>query len=394
MKILLCSLYRPSGQDGVSNSTRQLVSALKVTGVDITVYTTNWGWAKEEMVNQQSAKLKIFKALLNNNFDCSLKMIRHFYKTCSNYDLVHFNSIYSLSTVLGAYFCRKYKIPYIVCPQGNFIPSSVDNYRGIRSVGKKLWFFKIFSRKALLHADKVVCNSELEMKMLCNHIGADNIASINNGLDVEPYRLGVDEGIIKEELGIEGGKPIFLFLGRLAEEKAIPFLLDVWGYVTKKMPQAVLVIGGSSEHGSFEKIKRRVQHLANPETILLPGVIRGDLKKALLRKSKCVLLPSYFESFGIIVLEALISGTPVIASTGTPWKGLEENHFGKWLPWDIKAWGEAMLDISVDKSYHDENFSKRSKQWVNENFNWQNIADKYSNLYEEIAKKREKNDAI
>ena len=119
----------------------------------------------------------------------------------------------------------------------------------------------------------------------------------------------------------------------------------------------------------------------------MPGVIRGEFKNALLQQSKCLLLPSYFESFGNVVLEALASGTPVIASIGTPWKSLEENDFGRWLPWDVKAWVEAIASISEGESYHTDNFSKRSKKWVKDNFNWYNISDKYIDLYRENIQK-------
>lgn len=386
MKILLCSIYLPSGRDGVSNSTRQLVSALVNKGVDVTVYTTDWGWTKEEIMEEQTEKLRVFKALLNNNFDCSIEMLRYFRNTCNDYDLIHFNSIYSVSTVLDSYILRRYHIPYIVCPQGNFVPSSNSHYKVKRSVSKKKLFFRLFSRKALINADKVVCNSGLEMEAVRGEVRSDNIMYINNGLDTSLYCSDVDSRIIKERLGISSDKSIFLFLGRLAEEKAIPFLLDVWEYVIKKLSNAVLVIAGSSEHGSLDRIKERIRRLPYPESVLTPGVVTGDLKIGLLQKSKCLLLPSYFESFGNVVLESLASGTPVIASIGTPWESLEENRFGKWLPWDVKAWGKAMLDISANESFQSGAFSKRSKQWVIEKFNWSTIADRYIELYEEIKR--------
>lgn len=386
MKIIFCSIYLPSGQDGVSNSTRELVSALEDKGVEVVVYTTDWRWSKEEIAKEQSDKVRISKALFNNNFDCSLEMFSYFRNTCKDFDLIHFNSIYSFSTVLGAYISRKYHIPYIVCPQGNFIPSSDGYYKGIRSSIKKKLFFRLFSKKALINANKVVCSSKLEMEAVRSQTNSDNIVYINNGLDSSLYLRDIDEKIIEERLGISSDKSIFLFLGRLAEEKAIPFLLDVWEYVTRKISHAVLVLAGSSEHGSYRKIKKKVERLACTETVLIPGLVTGNLKLALLKKSRCLLLPSYFESFGNVVLESLISGTPVIASIGTPWKILEENRFGRWLPWDIKVWVKAILDISRDGFSENETFSNRTRQWVIDNFSWSNIADRYINLYEEVIR--------
>lgn len=386
MKILICSLYLPSGQDGVSNSTRALVSAVESKGVDVTVYTTDWGWPKEERLKHQSGKLRVFRTPFNNNYDLSFEMIHYVRETCGKYDLIYFRSIYSFATVLGSYLSRRYHIPYIVSPCGNFVPLSGNNYNGVRSIRKKKLFFNLLLRKVLIGADKVICSSEQEMVTIQSLLSSDNITYIHNGLDPSPFCRDIDGDIIKERLGINPDRSIFLFLGRLAEEKAIPFLLQVWDCVSKKLPHALLVIAGSGEHGSYEKIKENVKQLSHPETVLMPGAITGNLKIALLRKSRCLLLPSYFESFGNVVLEALISGTPVIASIGTPWRTLEENNFGKWLPWDVEKWVKAILDTSVNDIYQGEAFYKRSHQWVINNFSWSNIADKYISIFEEIKK--------
>lgn len=188
MKVLLCSLYLPSGRDGVSNSTRQLVSALEDKGVEVTVCTADWGWTEQEVINHQSDKVRVFKALFGNNFDLSLEMLSYFGRACADYDVGHFNSIYSFSTVLGSYFLRRKRVPHVVSPRGNFIPSSVKGGKGVRSAVKKAVFFKLFSRKALVNADKVICSSELEMEALWGQIRSDNIIYINNGLDPLPYQ--------------------------------------------------------------------------------------------------------------------------------------------------------------------------------------------------------------
>ncbi len=383
MKVLLCSIYSPSGGDGVSNSTRQLVSALGKKGVDVIIFTTDWGWKADDIAKFGSDKLHIFKAVFNNNFDFSIGMIKRLYGICKEYDLIHFNSIYSVSTVLGAYASRKSNTPYVVSPQGNFIPS-LKGQEGIRSAGKKMIFFNLFSRRVLINANKVVCNSEPEMESVRSRIKTDNLVCVRNGIDASDYSGALDSNIIEEKLGIKEGTPIFLFLGRLAEEKAIPFLLNVWRRVIQKMPDAVLAICGESDRGSHARIIKMVQKLDKTESVLMPGVVSGELKKALLQKSKCLFLPSYFESFGNVVLEALASGTPVIASRGTPWSVLEEKGFGRWLTWDVNLWEKAISDIVGDSSYQDKEFSERSRKWVTENYNWDNIADQYIKVYKDV----------
>jgi len=368
----------------VSSSTRQLVKALEQKGLDISIFTTDWGWDSEEVLIHKSDKVYVFKANLNNSFDFSVGMIKKIFARLKHFDIIHLNSIYSASTIFGALSAKKNNLPYVVAPQGNFIPSIINKNIGIRSIWKKRIFFELFSRKALQNADKVICNSELEMKSLSRRMKTNNLTFINNGIDCSGFAEVLDDKIIEDELGIKKGTPMFLFLGRLAEEKAIPFLLDAWNCFARKMPDAVLVICGESDRGSHLKIEKKIKSMNKPETVIMPGVVTGKLKNALLQHSQCLLLPSFFESFGCVVLEALGAGIPVIASTGTLWSVLEEERLGRWLPREVQVWADAIYEIANDETFHDDSFSTYSKKWVNDNFSWQKLSDEYVKLYEEI----------
>ncbi|MBO1223364.1 MAG: glycosyltransferase [Candidatus Scalindua sediminis] len=388
MKILIYSIYLPDITDGVSNSTRELVASLIQKDLDVTVCMTDLGWTEKELQKQRSEKLLIFKAWSSSGADFAPDLFVYLMKNCKNFDVVQLHGTFNFPTVFGAYAARISKTPYIVCPRGNFIPTPTIQMHTRNTFFKKL-FFKLFAQKSLTKANWVVCSSDVEWGATKEHIHTDNLAYIPNGLNTSTYLRYVDPTIIKDKLGIEPDRPIFLFLGRLSEEKAIPFLIDVWERTFQKIPEACLVIAGASNRGYEKEIAKRVVNLTYPDSVLLPGVVTGDLKLALLQQSRCLLLPSHFESFGNVVLEALISGTPVIASIGTPWKSLEENGFGKWLPWKIKIWTDTILDISLNEDYQGETFSERSRQWVIDNFNWSTIADRYIKLYETIKHNKE-----
>jgi len=54
--------------------------------------------------------------------------------------------------------------------------------------------------------------------------------------------------------------------------------------------------------------------------------------------------------------------------------------------WDAERWAEAMVTISSDEKYQDENFRKRSQQWVAENYSWSKVAERYVQLYGRVLK--------
>jgi len=383
---LFNSLYLPSEQDGLSLSSRHLVKALIDKGTDVTVYTTSWKWKSSEIIQFNSNKLKIYGAHFDNNFDLSMGAMVSLWRSVRNFDLVHFNSIYSVSTVVGAFLCSTFRIPYVVSPSGNFLPSrDSEENRGISGAAKKMLFFKLFSKNRLKKASMIICQSQSEMEVFQKRTSLHNVTFIPNGLDTSTYFEVVDPTIIDEKLGYGRRRNMCLFLGRFSEEKAIPFLLEAWALVIKRRPDAILVLAGPCDKGFYAHLKSYVEKLANPASVVFPGAVSGDLKVALLQSCKCLLLPSHFESFGNVVLEALASGSPVIASVGTPWQNLELFRFGKWINWEKETWANAILDLMSDDYYNTQAFKNNSRKWVSDNFEWGHIADQYLRLYSNIT---------
>ena len=153
------------------------------------------------------------------------------------------------------------------------------------------------------------------------------------------------------------------------------------------MPEMLLVIGGGGSKNYRTRLMRQIRHIKRRENIFMTGEVRGDLKLALLQHCQCLLLPSYFESFGVVVLESLVSGRPVIASQGTPWGVLEEKNFGRWLAFDKQSWVDAIRKMFIDGTYQGDEFLKRSRKWVIENYDWKDVAQRYLDVYEEILRR-------
>src|SRR3989339_939161 len=221
MRILICSIYSPSGTDGVSNSTRQLVSAMKEKGIHVTVCTTSLGWNENEIETGKTSDVKVFKAMFNNSFEFSLEMLKYLKNRIKDYDFVHFNSLYSFATVVGSHYAREYNVPYLVSPHGNTVPYILSEFIKIRSSIKKALFFRMLSRKSIIKADAVLCSSQTEGNSIGRHLNGKHISVINNGFDLSPFLTGNSEvDIISDRLGISKDKDVFLFIGRLCQKKA------------------------------------------------------------------------------------------------------------------------------------------------------------------------------
>ena len=109
-------------------------------------------------------------------------------------------------------------------------------------------------------------------------------------------------------------------------------------------------------------------------SVFLIGAIDFDEKKMLLNNCDYFTLASEFESFGIVVAEALSSGLPVVISNKTPWKDIEINNYGIFVQNEKESFSQAFQKVQTIKYDKEE-----IKKYVQENYDWKIIVEKFIN---------------
>lgn len=143
----------------------------------------------------------------------------------------------------------------------------------------------------------VVASSFARATMIAGGVHPQKLVVIPYGVDLEHFRPAA----FREK----GGKKRFLFLGSVNARKGVPLLLDAWRELEPVASE--LVIAG--------EVSRGVQSLLNtPENVRFLGRVSKDAIPELMRSCHVLVLPSYFEGFGMVLLEALASGLPIVAS--------------------------------------------------------------------------------
>ncbi len=134
---------------------------------------------------------------------------------------------------------------------------------------------------------------------------------------VEPPESTVTEAKAREKYGIRG-EPVILFLGRFAEEKGLFHLLDAFREIRRSLPDAALVLAGEKERVPGEKVGDRLApFLADPSSgVVATGPVPPENLSALFAVADVLALPSTnsTESFGVVQVEAMLRGVPVVAS--------------------------------------------------------------------------------
>lgn len=255
-------------------------------------------------------------------------------------DLIILQSYLTLGTIVLGHYARKHNIPYILIPHGDLVPS-VDLWHITKRPVAKWLMWLIFARQFLNHAAVVITTSEMEKQRL-QSVGASNrrFHVIPNMLSFPtPEYIENDKDLDCEK---DGKQPLALWLGRVASEKGLELLLECWPEVLSICPAAKLILAGPVSHPrTFRRLQGLQRSLHLEGAVEFIGWVGGEEKHRLLAQARCLVLPSHFESFGNVVVEALSMQTPVVASNETPWPQID-GVAGRWLPRDPHIWARAI----------------------------------------------------
>jgi glycosyltransferase involved in cell wall biosynthesis len=132
----------------------------------------------------------------------------------------------------------------------------------------------------------------------------------------DPPTTGRSAAEARERFGVRGA-PVLLFLGRFAEEKGLPVLVEAFAEVRRRFPRAILLMAGAQDVPGETILERLRSRLADPGSgLVAPGVVPPAEIGDLFAIADVLVLPSInaTESFGLVQVEAMLRGVPSVAS--------------------------------------------------------------------------------
>jgi len=229
-------------------------------------------------------------------------------------------------------------------------------------------------------ADGLIC---------CSHYMAREVAKLfgegPGGVKVIPNGVDVKNLSVKSVTGDQftGKGPKIMFLGRLVPEKGVQVLIEALPLIKEKYPGIVLSIAGK---GPCEADLRSLAHrLGVADSVDFIGFVNDEGRNRLLSESSVAVFPSIYEPFGIVALEAMASGTPVVVSeTGGLSEIISHGIDGiKAPPGRADILARYITEI-LDDPRHAENLRKNAYNKVLERFNWKQIAFDTAGVYMEV----------
>jgi len=231
---------------------------------------------------------------------------------------------------------------------------------------------------------RVVCCSEYMISHVRWAFGLpnDKLVMIPNGVDTKTYDdIGNDLSDFRSKFALPEEK-IVLYVGRLVYEKGIHVLINAVPKVVSKVNAKFIIVGSGYMK---EQLLNIVRSMGLEHKVLFQGFMD---EKSLLKLQKCAdvsVVPSLFEPFGIVALEAMAAKSPVVASdTGGMSEIIDHDVTGvKVYPNnpDSLAWG--INKVLLDDKYR-QSLRENGYKVVQEKYGWEKIAQQTKSTYETI----------
>ncbi len=285
-----------------------------------------------------------------------------------NPDVVHINCCWMPQCAFTQKWAQKLGYRVVLTPHGMLEPWIVKR----NFWTKKLPALVLYQRRAVVKADIIHATAESERANLLK-------LGYNNNIEIVPN--GVEVNNIEIKTSWEKTKKI-LFLSRVHVKKGIEFLIDAAVQLRTELEGYEFIVAGEGEQSYIEELKQRCKEQEVDHLFNFCGGIYGDKKWELFRQADIFVLPTYSENFGIVVAEALASGTPVITTTGTPWEELNAVGCGWCVPPTQDSITVALQQAIVTLPSDLQSMGERGRQQMQENYSTESVAQRMLGVYE------------
>ncbi|MEM2057251.1 MAG: glycosyltransferase [Thermoproteota archaeon] len=276
-------------------------------------------------------------------------------------DLIHAHwTLSAAAALLGRQIHRR---PILVTLQGSDIFQAAN-------VPKGSWITK----NILLRCDCITALSNA-LAEAARSIGVHgrHIHIIPNGVDVNRFIPPID--------GYRGN--FILYVGSLIERKGVKYLINSMPIVLRFFPSYRLILIG--EGPQYRELKQIVENLEIGERVVFLGFQPQEQVRSWLQRAKVLILPSLEEGQGVVLLEAMACGTPVIASQVGGIPEIVTDEVGVLVPpADPIALAEAIVSILSNSHWWNE-LSSCARERAVKHYSWDLIAKLYITLYESLV---------
>lgn len=386
MNLLFTTTHLPPDNHfgGVVQSGQALLMSLKklISNITACCVSANPKQVKENNIHHPVCT----KTFICHRWGFSPGFAPRFKDLAQKADIVVINGIMTYPMTTAGIISKNLNKPYVVSLRGGLLP----RHMAMKPKRKKA-FLKLFVRPILNNAAAIHATCEAEYNCAIKLGLKAPVIIVPNGTNLPPENLENPGGALSKKLKSLSKQRLVLFMGRIEPIKGLDILLQSWADLTSEdnYKNVNLMIAGPDERNYTRKLKSMTSKLGIDDKVFFYGMVDNDSKWLLYKQADIFILPSYSENFGLVVAEALASGTPVITTTSTPWEILETYNAGKWVSPEKQSLTNALrqlLDMPCEKL---RAMGKEGQKMVRENYSWDIIAEKLVSVYQYVLEKKD-----
>ena len=262
-----------------------------------------------------------------------------------SYDIIH--SHYWLSGRVGAILSRRWNVPHVAT-----FHTLAEIKKRARVGEREPEERSLGEAKVIRSADSIVAFSRHERDAMIRFYGASGrkIAVIPCGVDVDLFRP-LDKEMSRRRLGLQDER-VVLYVGRLEPLKGVDILLKAVAQLERGESVKTLIVGGDLEEDQeMTRLKSLSHRLGISDRVSFLGSLKQQELPFYYSAADICVVPSYYESFGLVALESMACGTPVIASRvgGLP-TIVKDGLNGYLIPWRRPEPFADGMDVLFDNS--------------------------------------------
>ena len=292
------------------------------------------------------------------------------------YDVVH--SHYWQSAVVGAPVARALGAPHVV------MFHTLGEVKNRARISEKEPILRVQSERSIAaEASAIVTASDHERGLLETYYDADpaRMHTVPCGVDLERFQP-MDRLAARRAIGRATDGPVLLWVGRLEKLKGVDILINAAAQLDER--DFTLLIVGGDERSAPLKAELLAQALAaGIETnVRFEGAVPHELLPAYYSAADVCVVPSYYESFGLVAVEAMACGTPVVASrVGGLVSTVTDGVNGYLIPWRCPEPFAEKLEVLLNNPELRANFGRAARKSV-ERFAWRRVALEIAAVYD------------
>jgi len=295
------------------------------------------------------------------------------------YDLIH--SHYWQSGWAGTLLARELGLPHVV------MFHTLGEVKNRARFGEEEPRLRIRHERTIARrAAAIVTASSHERQLLQRYYGADpaRMHTVPCGIDLDLFQPR-DRAAARARLGLAEDVPVLLWVGRLEKLKGVEILVDAVAQLERRDVTLLIVGGDERAHGLRQELEAQAAAAGIGGNVRFEGAVAHDALPGYYSAADVCVVPSYYESFGLVAVEAMACGTPVVASrVGGLVSTVTDGVTGYLIPWRCPEPFAEKLDVLLGNPELRANFSMAARRSV-ERFRWSTVGLRMADVYAAVA---------